>query len=192
MIDPARARAIRLVGLDVDGTLTDGGIYLGAVTGAHAPAPLEFKKYDIRDGLGVLFLRNAGIKVVVVTGRESESVRLRAAELEVDDVGQDRHARKLALWNGMLSRHGVRDEDAAFIGDDLPDLSILRAVGLAVVVADAVPEVRAVADVVLTRRGGAGAVREFAELLLRARGEWDDLVSQYEASRAGAALGAGA
>jgi 3-deoxy-D-manno-octulosonate 8-phosphate phosphatase (KDO 8-P phosphatase) len=192
MIDPAQARAIRLVGLDVDGTLTDGGIYLGAVNDAGAPTALEFKKYDIRDGLGVLFLRNAGIKVVIVTGRESESVRLRAAELEVDDIGQDRHARKLPLWKDMLARHGVRDEDAAFIGDDLPDLSILRSVGLAVVVADAVPEVRAVADVVLTRPGGAGAVREFAELLLRARGEWDELVGQYESSRSGSALGAGA
>src|SRR5687767_15701559 len=88
-IEPEVARRIRLVGLDVDGVLTDGGIYLGDVDGA----PLEFKRYDIQDGLGVQFLHAAGLQVAIVTGRVSESVRLRAAELRVDEVAQDAMAR---------------------------------------------------------------------------------------------------
>src|SRR5881396_1551119 len=93
-LDAARARAVRLVGIDVDGVLTDGGIYLGAVDGK----PLEFKRYDIQDGLGIHFMRKAGIRVAIVTGRVSESVRLRAAELEIEDVAQDAQARKLPAF----------------------------------------------------------------------------------------------
>jgi 3-deoxy-D-manno-octulosonate 8-phosphate phosphatase (KDO 8-P phosphatase) len=183
VIDAALARRVRLVGLDVDGTLTDGGIYLGAVAGVASDQPLEFKKYDIQDGLGIHLLRLAGIKVVIVTGRVSESVRLRAAELHVDDCAQDPDARKFPLWNAMLRRHGVTADDAAFVGDDLPDLAILRAVGLPVAVGNAVPEITAVAAVRLTRGGGAGAIREFAELLLRARGEWETVVERYVQER---------
>jgi 3-deoxy-D-manno-octulosonate 8-phosphate phosphatase (KDO 8-P phosphatase) len=183
MIDPALAKRIRLVGLDVDGTLTDGGIYLGAVAGIANDQALEFKKYDIQDGLGIHLLRLAGIKVVIVTGRVSESVRLRAAELHVDDLAQDPDARKFPLWQAMLRRHNVTADDAAFVGDDLPDLAILRAVGLPVAVGNAVPEIRAVAQMHLTRGGGAGAVREFAERLLTARGEWDAVVERYVQER---------
>lgn len=179
MIDPAIARRVRLVGLDVDGVLTDGGIYLGAADGA----PLEFKRYHIQDGLGVLFLREAGLRVAIVTGRVSDSVRLRAAELEIDDVVQDAQARKLPAFLRILERHGVAPADAAFVGDDFPDMGILRAVGLSVAVGDAVPEVRRACRVQLTRPGGQGAVREFAELLLRARGEWDALTERYVAER---------
>src|SRR5690242_17907128 len=99
-LDPATARAIRLIGIDVDGVLTDGGIYLGAVDGT----PLEFKRYDIQDGLGIHFLRRAGIRVAIVTGRVSDSVRLRAAELEIEDVAQDAYARKLPALNRILAR----------------------------------------------------------------------------------------
>jgi 3-deoxy-D-manno-octulosonate 8-phosphate phosphatase (KDO 8-P phosphatase) len=185
MISAAKARRVQVVGLDVDGTLTDGGIYLGASGGARAKPtrPLEFKKYDIRDGLGVHLLRAAGIKVVVVTGRESESVRMRAAELRVDALAQDPGARKLPLWRAMLTRFGVAETEAAFVGDDLPDLAILRSVGLAVAVADAAPEVVDAAHVHLSRPGGGGAVREFAELLLRARGDWSRLVEAYVQER---------
>jgi len=188
MMDPGLANSIKVVGLDVDGTMTDGGIYLGAVDSRSGERRVEFKKYHIQDGLGVVLLREAGIKVVIVTGRESESVSLRAAELGVDEVAQDRHARKLPLWQSVLEKHGVSSDEAAFVGDDLPDLSIMRTVGVAVAVADAVPEVMAVADVVLTRPGGAGAVREFAELLLKARGEWDASVERYVQSRSGSAV----
>ena len=178
-LDEASARRVRLVGLDVDGVLTDGGIYLGAVDGA----PLEFKRYEIQDGLGIHFLRKAGIRVAIVTGRVSESVRLRAAELEIDDVAQDAYARKLPAFRRILERHGVAPAEAAFIGDDFPDLAVMRVVGLPVAVANAVPEIARVARLHLTRHGGRGAVREFAELLLSARGEWANVTEAYVAER---------
>ena len=179
MIDPELARSIRLVGIDVDGVLTDGGIYLGAVD----ERPLEFKRYDIHDGLGIYFLRQAGLKVAVVTGRVSESVRLRCAELGIDEVVQDARAVKLPAFLGILGRLGIAPGAAAFIGDDFPDMAILRVVGLPVAVANAVPEVREASSLRLSRSGGRGAVREFAELLLRARGEWESLCERYVAER---------
>ena len=178
-LDPALARRIRLVGLDVDGVLTDGGIYQGDVDGA----PLEFKRYDIQDGLGVHFLHAAGLQVAIVTGRVSESVRLRAAELRVDDVAQDAMARKLPALLAILERRGIAPEEVAFVGDDFPDMGILRVVGLPVAVGNAVPEVRAVSRLRLNRSGGRGAVREFAEILLKARGEWEQVWEEYVASR---------
>jgi|HubBroStandDraft_4_1064222.scaffolds.fasta_scaffold138046_2 3-deoxy-D-manno-octulosonate 8-phosphate phosphatase (KDO 8-P phosphatase) len=174
-LSPALARRIRLVGLDVDGVLTDGGVYLGDVGGA----PLEFKRYDIQDGLGVFFLREAGLLVAIVTGRVSESVRLRAHELRADDLYQDAQARKLPGLLRILQRRGISLEETAFVGDDFPDLAILRQVGLPVAVGNAVPEVRRVASIQLSQAGGRGAVREFAEMLLRARGQWDEVVERY-------------
>jgi 3-deoxy-D-manno-octulosonate 8-phosphate phosphatase (KDO 8-P phosphatase) len=178
-LDETTARRIRLVGIDVDGVLTDGGIYLGSVDGT----PLEFKRYDIQDGLGIYLLRKAGIRVAIVTGRVSDSVRLRAAELEVDDVAQDAYARKLPAFRRILERHGIAPTEAAFIGDDFPDLAVMRIVGLPVSVANAIPEIAGIARLRLTRHGGRGAVREFAELLLSARGEWEHLTEAYVAER---------
>lgn len=178
-LDQEEARRVRLVGLDVDGVLTDGGIYLGDVDGARH----EFKRYDIQDGLGIKMLQKAGIAVVIITGRVSESVRLRGAELGVDDVVQDEHARKLPAMRRIAAARGIALEEVAFVGDDLPDLALLRAVGLPVAVANCTDEVFRAARLRLSRSGGNGAVREFAELLLRARGEWDDLVEWYVRSR---------
>lgn len=184
VVDPALARRIRLVGLDVDGTLTDGGVYLGAGTDhAGRSIPFEFKRYDVQDGLGVTLLRQSGIKVAIVTGRESASVAQRARELQVDAVAQDASARKLAAWRRVLADLGCEDHEAAFIGDDLPDLPILQRVALPVAVGNAVPEVRRACTWHLARGGGHGAVREFAEALLDARDGWHDAVTQYVASR---------
>ena len=179
MIDQSLARRIRLVGFDVDGVLTDGGIYLGDVDGA----PLELKRYDIQDGLGIKFLQSAGILTVIVTGRVSESVRLRGRELGIEHVIQDAQARKLPALARLLDRQGISPGEAAFVGDDFPDLAVLRAVGLPVAVANAVPEVRDACRVRLARAGGRGAVREFAELLLKARGDWESVVGRYVAER---------
>ena len=176
-IDPALARRVRWVGFDVDGVLTDGGIYLGDVAGART----EFKRYDIQDGLGILMLRLAGIRIGIVTGRVSESVRLRAAELSADDLVQDPHARKLPALQRIASAQGIGLDEMAFVGDDLPDVGALRAVGLPVAVGNATAEARRAASVHLARDGGRGAVREFAERLLRARGEWDAVVERYVA-----------
>jgi 3-deoxy-D-manno-octulosonate 8-phosphate phosphatase (KDO 8-P phosphatase) len=181
MIDAMVAREIRVVGLDVDGVLTDGGIYLGDVAGARH----EFKRYDIQDGLGIYFLRSAGLIPVIVTGRVSMSVELRARELGIEHVAQDADAQKLTGLRRILERLELGMEHVAHVGDDFPDLPILQRVALPVAVANAVPEVRALARVQLTRSGGHGAVREFAELLLRARGVWDDVVRRYVAERSG-------
>lgn len=179
VIAPEVARRIRMVGLDVDGVLTDGGIYLGSVgESAH-----EFKRYDIQDGLGIYFLRRAGLRVAIVTGRVSESVRLRARELDIEDVAQDAGAQKLPAFLKMLDKHGIQPAEAAFIGDDFPDLPILKVVGLPVAVANAAQEIRAVCSLRLAKSGGAGAVREFAELLLKARGEWKSVSDAYVAER---------
>lgn len=186
MIDAAVAKRVRLVGLDVDGVLTDGGIYLGDVAGERA----ELKRYDIQDGLGIRFLRDAGIKVVILTGRVSESVKLRAAELELDDVVQDAAARKLPALRAMLARHAIDADAVAFIGDDFPDAGVLREVAMPVCVGNAVPEIRAMCSVKLTRHGGRGAVREFAELLLKARGEWERITEQYVRERSDIPRGA--
>ncbi|MDF1502015.1 HAD hydrolase family protein [Roseisolibacter sp. H3M3-2] len=176
-LDADRARRVRWVGLDVDGVLTDGGIYLGDVAGARH----EFKRYDIQDGLGILMMRMAGIHVAIVTGRVSESVRLRAEELSVDDLVQDPKARKLPALKRIAAARGITLDDMAFLGDDLPDVGVLRAVGLPVAVGNATDDARAAAarGLQLTRRGGAGAVREFAEVLLRARGQWAEVVERY-------------
>jgi 3-deoxy-D-manno-octulosonate 8-phosphate phosphatase (KDO 8-P phosphatase) len=179
VLDAERARRVKYVVLDVDGVLTDGGIFIGDVEGKR----LEFKKYDIQDGLGILFLRWAGLRVGIITGRVSESVALRAAELKVDDLVQDEQARKLPALRKICQKHGIGLDEVAFIGDDLPDIGVLREVGLPVVVANATADALATAQVRLTRAGGAGAVREFCELLLRARGEWDALVERYVQSR---------
>ncbi|HEX2081666.1 MAG TPA: HAD-IIIA family hydrolase [Longimicrobium sp.] len=174
------ARRIRLVVFDVDGVLTDGGIYLGATESGE---PVEMKRFDIQDGLGILMMRTAGLRVAIVTGRTSEAVRIRAEELEVDDLHQDRTADKLNALTAILERQGVGWEETAFLGDDLPDLVVLRRVGLPAVVGNATSDARAHARWHGTRRGGHGAVREFAEALLKARGEWAGAVEAYVRER---------
>ncbi|HJU74710.1 MAG TPA: HAD hydrolase family protein [Gemmatimonadaceae bacterium] len=178
-LDSALAKRIKLIVLDVDGVLTDGGVVLGDVGGER----LELKRYDIQDGLGIKMLQRAGIHVAVVTGRVSKSVELRAHELGIDDVIQDKHARKLSAVRRLIAQRGIAFNEVACVGDDLPDLGLLRQVGLPVAVANATAEAADAANIRLTRNGGAGAVREFAEILLKARGEWDDLVEWYVASR---------
>ena len=175
MIEPAVAKRIRIVGFDVDGTMTDGGIYVGTVAGQS----VELKRFDIQDGLGVHLLRQAGLAVVVVTGRAGDAARIRAEELKVDEFSADAGARKLPTFEGMLLSRNLRWEDACFIGDDLPDLPLLRRVALPVGVANACAEVREAVRFTTVHAGGRGAIREFAEAFLRARGVWNDLVRDY-------------
>jgi 3-deoxy-D-manno-octulosonate 8-phosphate phosphatase (KDO 8-P phosphatase) len=179
VIDPALARAIRLVAFDVDGVMTDGGAYLGDVEGKR----VELKRYDIQDGLGIALLRRVGIRVAIVTGRVSESVRFRAEELGVEDVAQDPDGYKIAAFTRMLATHGIEPRECAFVGDDFPDLPVLRIVGLPVAVANAVPEIRHECRIHLDSEGGRGAVREFCERLLKARGAWEEAWHGYVAER---------
>jgi 3-deoxy-D-manno-octulosonate 8-phosphate phosphatase (KDO 8-P phosphatase) len=175
VVDPVVARRIRLVGFDVDGVMTDAGVYIGRV-GSEA---VELKRFDIQDNVGLWLLDAVGITAVIVSGRYSPATEVRAEELAVADVIQDDAARKLGAFTDVLHRHGVSMEEAAFVGDDLPDLPVLRRVALPVAVANAVPEVRDVARLVTQAAGGRGAVREFCEVLLRARGEWESAVRRY-------------
>ena len=177
MIDPAIARRIKLVGFDVDGVLTDGGIYIGRV-GDHA---VEFKQFDSQDGPGAWLLRRAGLVLALVSGRRSEATSLRARELKIDEVIQDDSGggRKLEAFEAMIARRGIAWNECAFVGDDIPDLPLLLRVAIPIAVANAVPDVKTVAHFVTERAGGDGAMREAAEALLRARGEWQDLVHQY-------------
>lgn len=180
LLDPGTAASIRLVVFDVDGVLTDGGIYLGAT---DAGKPVEMKRFEITDGLGVNLLQAAGVAVAIVTGRESEAVRLRAEEMGITECHQDASAAKLLITASLLGRLGIQWSEVAFLADDLADLPVLRRVGLPAAVANAVPEVRAEARWVGRRRGGQGAAREFAEAILKARGEWAGLVDRYVAER---------
>ena len=123
------------------------------------------------------------MRVAIVTGRESAAVRLRAAELGIDECLQDATRHQAPDAQALLERLGIGWEEAAFVGDDLADLPVLRRVGLPAAVANAVAEVRARARWVATRRGGDGAVREFAEALLQARGEWAAAVAAYVRGR---------
>jgi 3-deoxy-D-manno-octulosonate 8-phosphate phosphatase (KDO 8-P phosphatase) len=179
-IAPELARRIRLLVLDVDGVMTDGGLYLGATVGGEA---VELKRFEIQDGLGIRMLQDAGMVVAIVTGRESRAVELRAAELGIAECHQDRTAAKLRIVVEMLERLGIGWEETAFLGDDLPDLAVMRRVGLPAAVGNAVPEARACAVWHGTRHGGHGAVRELAEAILVARGEWAARVEAYVRDR---------
>jgi 3-deoxy-D-manno-octulosonate 8-phosphate phosphatase (KDO 8-P phosphatase) len=180
MIDAAHARRIRLLGLDVDGVLTDNGIFVGPVDGQV----VELKRFDIQDGLGQVLMRSAGLPVVWVSGRYSEATTARARELRVEEVLQVPGPRKLEAFGALLERRGIAWEEAAFVGDDLADLQVLRRVGLPIAVANAVAEVKAVAAYVTRAQGGHGAVREAIEALLHARGEWPELLVRYFAEPA--------
>jgi len=179
-IGAAQARAIRLVIFDVDGVLTDAGVYMGADAEGR---PVELKRFDIQDGLGIKLLQRAGITVAFVSGRLSEATRLRAEELEVGECHQDPDARKVPLVEGILGRSGATWAETAMLADDLPDLAVFRRVGLRAAVANAQPEIVALAHWRGRARGGSGAAREFCRALLSARGEWDGLVAEYERER---------
>jgi 3-deoxy-D-manno-octulosonate 8-phosphate phosphatase (KDO 8-P phosphatase) len=173
-LTPAAARRVRLLGLDVDGVLTDNGVFIGPVAGER----VELKRFDIQDGLGLILLRTAGLPVVWLSGRGSEATALRAAELGVEELLEVPGPRKAAAFAALLDRHGI-EWAAAFVGDDLADLPILRKVGLPIAVANAVPEVKAAAAHVTQAAGGHGAVREVVEAILRARGDWGEVLNRY-------------
>jgi 3-deoxy-D-manno-octulosonate 8-phosphate phosphatase (KDO 8-P phosphatase) len=163
-----RAARIRLILVDVDGVLTDGHIYLQSLPDGSAA---EMKVFSAHDGAGLKLARLAGLRTGLITGRGSAAVARRARELEMDFVSQTPDE-KLSAYREILHRAGLKDRDVAYVGDDLPDLPVLARVGLAIAVANAVPEVRKAAHFTTHRSGGAGAVREVVELVLKAQGKW--------------------
>lgn len=171
MLDPAALSRIELILSDVDGVLTDGGLYFDN-------EGIETKKFHIRDGLGIKLWQRAGCRFGILTARNSQIVRLRSAELGVDLVRQG-FENKLPAAQEMIRQLRLTPEQVCYIGDDLTDLPVLRYVGLGVAVADASTDVRQRADLVTTLPGGHGAVRELIEMLLRAKGRWEDLLEKY-------------
>lgn len=180
-IPETTARRIRMVVFDVDGVMTDGGVYMGAL----GREVVELKRFDVQDGLAVRILQAADLQVALLSSRVSEATRIRAAELGVRDVFQDGGTGKITMMRELLDRRGLDWSEVALLADDLADLPVLRRVGLPAAVANAVPEVLRVAAWQSTRRGGHGAVRDFVEALLRARGEWTGLVDEYCRERGG-------
>jgi 3-deoxy-D-manno-octulosonate 8-phosphate phosphatase (KDO 8-P phosphatase) len=169
-----RAARVRLLVLDVDGVLTDGSI-LYTDDGAEA------KRFHVRDGSGLKLWRLAGNRAAIVSGRRSVAVERRAAELGIDPVVQGRDD-KLPALNEVLAATGLRADEACAVGDDLADLPVLAACGLAVAVADACPEVIAAAHYTTRVPGGRGAVRDAVECLLEWQGRWAGLVDRYRVS----------
>ena len=165
----ARAVRVRALLLDVDGVLTDGGLYI------HADGT-ETRRFDIKDGAGIAIARRAGLTVGLISARQSPSTLHRARQLGIDPVRQG-VADKAATLDELLTTHQWETDDVAYMGDDVVDLPVLRRVGLAACPADAVAEVRAAVHVVVTRPGGHGAVRALIEDILRAQGRWDDLIA---------------
>jgi 3-deoxy-D-manno-octulosonate 8-phosphate phosphatase (KDO 8-P phosphatase) len=178
-MDPALARRVRIVVLDVDGVLTDNGIYIGQTgAGEH----IELKRFHIMDGIALKMLQWAGLRVVLVSGRESQATTLRANELGVE-CRQVAGGYKLPAIQEILEESGADWSELAMVGDDLADLPILARAGLPVAVANACVDVRARTSWVTARAGGHGAVRDFTESLLQARGQWAALVEAYNRSR---------
>lgn len=181
MIDKQLAASIELVVFDVDGVLTDAGVYIGATESGE---PVELKRFDIQDGVGMKMLKWAGLDVALVSGRVSKATELRAREVGIE-CHQEPDAYKMPAIQGLLSRKGVDWSAVAMMGDDIPDLAVLQRVGLPVAVGNATPAVLKVAKWTSTRRGGHGAVREFCEALLEARGQLDDVIETYVSERSG-------
>jgi 3-deoxy-D-manno-octulosonate 8-phosphate phosphatase (KDO 8-P phosphatase) len=173
------ALRIKLVLLDVDGVLTDNGVYVGE---SEDGSYIELKRFNILDGLGIKMLKAAGLEVALVSGRNSSASTRRARELGIECRQADAGF-KMEAVNELMRQHGVDWNEIAWVGDDLPDLPAMQRVGLPVAVANAVAEVRSVAVWVTTNHGGQGAVREFTETLLKARGQWTQLVDEYVAKR---------
>lgn len=175
MFDMAASRKIRLVGLDVDGVLTDNALFLGT----HQGQRVELKRFDVQDGVGFALLRTSGIDVAWISGRVSEATTLRGNELLVPDVIQVPAHAKVPAIEALLERKGLTWDQMAFVGDDLADLPVFAKVGLPIAVANAREEVKRAARHVTDAAGGHGAVREVVERLLRSRGTYEATVAAY-------------
>lgn len=156
-----KAKKIRFLLLDVDGILTDGRIFVDSYGN-------ELKAFHIHDGHGIYLLKQSGIEVGIISGRSSKAVEFRAKELHIHEVHQNARD-KVKIYEEIKTRHGLADEDVAFMGDDLIDLPLLHRVGLSATAVDAVDEVKEVVDMVTGKRGGEGAVREVIDFILKTK-----------------------
>ncbi|MCX6922102.1 MAG: HAD hydrolase family protein [Verrucomicrobia bacterium] len=168
----AALKRIRLMLCDVDGVLTDASVFIGEGR--------EFKRFNIRDGLGLVRLRSQGLKVGWISSRPSTATARRARELKIDFLRQEKGS-KVEIVANLLAQYGFRWEEVCYVGDDIVDLGALKRSGVAVAVADGVAEVQAVADYVTKAGGGHGAVREVVELILKAQDKWTRVVAECAA-----------
>jgi 3-deoxy-D-manno-octulosonate 8-phosphate phosphatase (KDO 8-P phosphatase) len=165
-----KAKNVRCIVFDVDGVLTDGRILMDGEGN-------ELKSFNVRDGLRIVMARKQGMKVAFLTGRESDAVSRRAAELSVDHVFQGVRDKSQALGS-LLETTGLSRGGIAYLGDDIPDLPAMRAVGLAGAVGDASPEVLEASDWKARASGGCGAAGEFIEFILQSQGLWDEALRE--------------
>ena len=179
-ISPAlkkRAAQIQVLLMDVDGTMTDGGVTLMSQTDGTA---LEIKTFDAHDGQGLTLAHTAGLRTGCITGRESAALLRRANEMKMEFIYMKRPV-KMPAYEEILERAGVTDAAVAFIGDDLPDIPLLRRAGLAIAVGDAVPEVKEAAHYTTKALAGHGAVREAVEVILKSKGIWEQMIEKARA-----------
>lgn len=167
-----RAAQIKLILMDVDGTMTDGGVMFLSQPDGSA---LEIKKFDAHDGQGLTLAQSAGIRTGCITGRESPALLRRAKEMKMEYIYMKIPV-KMPAYEEILRQAELPDSAVAFIGDDLPDIPLLRRAGLAVAVGDAVPEVKQVAHYTTKALAGHGAVREAIELILKSKGIWEEMI----------------
>jgi len=168
----SRLKRVKLLLCDVDGVLTDGSVYIGAAA--------EFKQFNIQDGLGLVLLRRAGLKIGWVSARPSSATTLRARELKIHFLIQQKdRSSKTAAVEKLLAQERLSWDEVCFVGDDIVDLGPLRRAGLAVAVANGVREAKAAAHLVTQAAGGRGAVREVVELILKAQKKWNFFVAHY-------------
>jgi 3-deoxy-D-manno-octulosonate 8-phosphate phosphatase (KDO 8-P phosphatase) len=170
-----RAKRIRLFLMDVDGTLTRGGVCLISMPDNQPSA--ELKIFDAHDGVGLKLAHIMGIKTGFITGRKSQAVAQRAREVAADFLYQGQ-ARKTQAFEECVRKAGVRNDEVAYMGDDLPDMPLLDRAGLAVATANAAPEVKEISHYVTRANGGEGAAREVVELILKAQGRWEEAIPQ--------------
>lgn len=172
-----RAKQIEVLLMDVDGTLTNGSVTLLSQPDGTA---LEIKTFDAHDGQGLSLARSAGLRTGVITGRESAALRRRARELDIEFV-YEKQPHKIAAYEEILAKTGVPESHVAFLGDDLPDLPVMRRVGLAAAVGDATLEVKLAAHFITRAIGGKGAARELVELILKSKGIWEEMIDKARA-----------
>jgi 3-deoxy-D-manno-octulosonate 8-phosphate phosphatase (KDO 8-P phosphatase) len=179
-ISPAlkkRAAQIKVLLMDVDGTMTNGGVTLLSQTDGTA---LEIKTFDAHDGQGLTLAQTAGLRTGCITGRESAALLRRAHEMRMEFIYM-KQPLKMPAYEDILRKAKVSDSAVAYVGDDLPDIPLLRRAGLAVAVGDAVPEVKAAAHYTTKSLAGRGAIREAVELILKSKGIWEEMLDKARA-----------
>ncbi|HDQ26741.1 MAG TPA: hypothetical protein ENN43_08375 [bacterium] len=166
-----RFKKIKLIALDVDGVLTDGGIIIGS-------DGTEYKRFDVKDGTGISLGRHGGLKFAVISGRHCETIGLRAKELKIGEVYQGCMEKKRA-YEELKKKYGLKDSQVCFIGDEIIDLPVMLSCGLAAAPKDAAAEVKKAAHFISSAEGGKGCVREIIEKVLKSSGLWEKAVARY-------------